>query len=220
MTLAVEKASKARRLNGHPEIIVRDNVSWDEYERILRDPEMMSKRMTYDEGRLVIMSPLPRHEHEKRLIGRMIEMLTFELDIPICSLSATTWRRKQLRKGLEPDECYYVQNEPKVRGKDRINLRRDPPPDLVVEVEVTHHPINKIAIYEALGVPEVWVYTGKKLRTLRLTDGGYEDVEYSVALPFLRPADFERFLERRHSSSEHDLLRAFQRWVLKLKKAL
>src|SRR5438874_10844021 len=79
MTLAVEQIRKARRLNGHPEIVVRDNVSWEEYERILRDPEMMRKRMTYDEGRLVIMSPLPRHEHEKRLIGRMIEMLTFEL---------------------------------------------------------------------------------------------------------------------------------------------
>src|SRR5256885_4320844 len=189
MPLAVEKLRKPRRANGHSELIVRDNVSWYEYERILRDPEMMRKRMTYDEGRLVIMSPLPRHEHEKSLIGRMIQMLTFELDIPICTLGNTTWRRKQLRKGLEPDECYYIQNEPKVRGRDRISLTRDPPPDLVVEVEVTHHPINKLSIYEALGVPEVWWYSGKKLRVFHLTEHGYEHVEKSVAVPFLRPAD-------------------------------
>src|SRR5438105_1259144 len=81
MTLAVEKASKPRRVNGHSELIVRDNVSWEEYEQMLHDPQWMRKRMTYDEGRLVIMSPLPRHEHEKRLIGRMAEMLAFELDI-------------------------------------------------------------------------------------------------------------------------------------------
>src|SRR5437867_1202029 len=98
MTLAVEKVRKPRRTNGHPELVVRDNVSWDEYEKILRDPEMMRKRITYDEGRLVIMSPLPGHEYEKTLIARMIWMLTFELDVPIRSFGSTTWRRKALRK--------------------------------------------------------------------------------------------------------------------------
>ena len=136
--------------------IVLEGVSWETYERLRDELDDQGQRVyiTYDQGRMVLMSPRPEHERWKKLIARLLEMMTLELNIPIASLGSTTWRRRELDKGLEPDECYYVQSEPHVRRKLDID-RRDPPPDLVIEVEFTHHPADRHAIYAALGIREV-----------------------------------------------------------------
>ena len=127
-----------------------------------------NRRLTYDSGELEIMSPLPEHEDWKKAIGGLVEILTLELDIPMRRLGSTTFRQKALQKGLEPDECYYIANEAAVRGKRRFDLRRDPPPDLVVEIDITHRAIDREKIYAAMGVPEIWRFDGRRLACLHL----------------------------------------------------
>ena len=122
---------------------VMEDASWDLYEKLLRDIGDRPIRVTYDDGRMEIMSPLPEHEQPKTLIGRMIEMLAFEMNKPMASLGSTTFRRKEKAKGLEPDECYYFKDEAKMRGRKRLDLKKDPPPELVVEIDVTSRSVPR-----------------------------------------------------------------------------
>src|SRR5688572_19407238 len=114
--------------------IVLEGMSWEFYEKLLRDIGERRVFVTYDAGRVEIMSPLTEHEYWSRVILRLIHTLTFELNIEIVSLGSTTFRRKDRAKGLEPDECFYIQHAAKVLGKKRLDLRRDPPPDLAIEI--------------------------------------------------------------------------------------
>jgi Uma2 family endonuclease len=197
--------------------IVLDGVSWETYKRLrdeLDDIGGQHVYITYDEGRMVLMSPRPEHERWKKFIARLVEMVTLELNVPIASLGSTTWRRRKLKKGLEPDECYYVQSEPRIRGKLDIDLRRDPPPDLAIEVEFTNHPADRHGIYAALGVPEIWRYDGQHLTCLLLApDRTYRPSEKSLALPFLRPADLQPFVAMLTTTDENSILRSFRDWV-------
>ena len=199
-----------------PEPILLEDVSWELYEHLLRELDNSGQRLyvTYDAGRMMLMAPRFDHETWKSWIGRMIEMMAFERDIPIRSAGSTTWKRRRLKKGLEPDECYYVANEPRIRGKMKLDFAKDPPPDLAVEVVVTHHPLDRHAVYAALKVPELWVYEGGRLTFTALTAAGeYHPVERSVAFPFLTAADVERFLHMFPAAEENGVLRAWRDWV-------
>ncbi len=133
-------------------------VSYDTYEALVKEIEGRRRlRITYFHGEMEIMSPLQDHERPKKLIGRMIEVLTEELGMPIMSCGSTTFKDKLLDCGLEPDECYYVQHEADVRGRT-VEVRVDPSPDLVVEVDVTTNVIDRFPVYAALGFPEIWQY--------------------------------------------------------------
>jgi Uma2 family endonuclease len=144
----------------------------------------------------------------------MLEAMTEELDIGVHGGGSTTFKQEILEHGLEPDECYWVANEPKVRGCDEIDLDEDPPPDLVIEVEVTRHVLPRLKMYAALGVPEVWRYDGQQLRVLHLSDEGeYTARSESRAFPFLPVAEFPRFLAMRGEMDETSLIRSFREWV-------
>lgn len=191
---------------------VMEGASWELYERLLRDIGNRPIRVTYDEGRLEVMSPLPEHERPSRFIGRMIEMLTFELDIPTCCLGSTTFRRRDKKKGLEPDQCYYFKNEARMRGRKRLNLKRDPAPELVVEVDITSRSVPREPIYAALGVPEIWRYDGRRIECPHLVNGAYAPRKHSLAFPFLEPAQLQRFVSRVWREEENSVLRAFLAW--------
>ena len=201
--------------------VVLEGVSWATYARLRRNLDRDGNRtqLIYDNGRMAILSPtLPEHERIKRVVGRMVEVVSMELNIPIASLSQATWKRKKLLKGCEPDECYYVQHEPQIAGRVDINLKHDPPPDLVIEVEITRDPLPKFPIYAALGVPEIWHLEGPQLRCLHLSDrGAYQVAAASLAFPFLRPVDLNRFLATLPTEGEHKLIMAFRDWVRTLK---
>ena len=198
--------------------IVLHDVSWKLYERLLKDIGDRPVRVTFYRGSIEIMSPLPKHEKGGNWIGRMIEMMCFELRIPTEGLGSTTFRRKAKEAGLEPDECYYVQNAAAVRGKDRFDLTVDPPPDLAVEIDITRRSIKRQPVYAALGVPELWRWNGKRLSVLLLRDGRYEKAESSGVFPFLPIPQFASYLDRlRAGESDLDVLRDFQQWVRTLK---
>lgn len=216
MTAATSRKSSFRTPSPPPaavEMILLENVSWELYESLLREVEGQHVRITYDQGRMVLMSPLPIHDKVKKLAGRLIELATLERDIPISSFGSTTWKRQDLAKGLEPDECYYIQNEPKVHGRTDIDLKRDPPPDVAVEVDITHHPLDRPSIYAALGVPELWRYDGEHFTFVRRTEGGtYEPIATSDALPFMTPEVVERFVALA-IADENGGMRAFRDWL-------
>src|SRR5688572_20181416 len=176
-----------------PGVLLR-GINWGLYDALVQAVGDQNIRMTYDRGALEIMPPLPIHERWSNVIGRLLESLTVELNIPMEGLGRTTFRREDLERGLEPDECYYVEHAAHVRDKDTLDLTVDPPPDLVVEVDITSRSIPKLPIYAALGVPEVWRFDHQALTCLHLgPDGEYHPSPTSRAFPALRPADLLPF---------------------------
>ncbi len=193
--------------------MVLEDVSWNFYEHLLKEIGDRPIRVTFDHGRLEMMSPLPDHERPKKIIGRLIESLSYDLGIEVVSLGSTTFRRKEKAKGLEPDECYYFRDEKKMRGRKRLNLKKDAPPELVVEIDITHRSVEREPVYAGLGVPEIWRWNGLKLECLELVDGVYRAREKSLVFPFLAPAELTRFVKMRGRVGENAILRKFREWV-------
>ena len=194
--------------------VVLSGISWPTFESVLAETRNHGTRFTYDRGYLEMMSPSREHERAKRFIGRMIEAATEELGIPISSAGSTTLKAEWDERGLEADESYYIANESRVRGRDEIDLRIDPPPDLAVEVDISSSSLDQLGIYATLGVPEVWIYDGASLKVFQLqSDGTYAQQTVSPAFPFLPLDEVERFLARRDETDETSWVRSFRAWV-------
>jgi Uma2 family endonuclease len=170
------------------------HLSWLSYQQILQAiGENNCAHLFYDRGTLEITMPLEEHEFYRELIGLFIRILVVELGLKIKSMGSTTLAREDLERGAEPDNAYYIQNQAKVLGK-RINLTEDPPPDLVVEVDITHTDINKLALYARLGVPELWRFNGQIWRIYRLEKGVYQEGEFSPTFPLVPKTKLYEFL--------------------------
>jgi Uma2 family endonuclease len=194
--------------------ILLKNISWQTYESILKDLEEQSGvRLTYDRGLLEIMTPLAPHEGDKKLIGRFVETITEELNIDIRSLGSLTCKREDLARGFEPDQCYYIQNENLVWNKKQIDFNEDPPPDLVIEIDITSSSINQFELYAAFGVPEIWRYDGKTIQFYKLEDLKYIECDRSIAFPFLSSSEILKFLELRKTIKETPLIKQFREWI-------
>ena len=194
--------------------ILLKNISWKTYESLLNElGEHGGIRLTYDRGNLEIMTPSAPHEGSKKILGRFVESVSEELNIEIRSLGSLTCRRQDLARGLEPDQCYYIENENVVWDKEQIDLNQDPPPDLVVEIDVTSSSIDRLSLYASLGVPEVWRYDGNRLIIYQLEAQEYAERDVSPTFPFLSQVDIVRFLELRRTTKENALIRLFREWV-------
>lgn len=157
-------------------------MAWDTYEKLLDAfGENRAVRFHYDKEVLELMVPLEDHENPSAVIGTLIFNLAVDCDLNIKSMDSTTLRHRQLQKGAEPDKCFYIQNEPLVRGKT-VDLEKDPPPDLVVEIDVTYSDVNKNVLYAELGIPEFWRFNGKFLNILQLQEGKYQEKGYCPKL--------------------------------------
>jgi len=188
-------------------------VSWDTYEKLLEAlGEHRAARLTYDQGVLEFMVPLEEHENPSDLIGVFIRTLVEELGWNLKSLASTTLKREDLKKGAEPDKSYYIQNESLVRGRT-VNLDLDPPPDLVVEVDITHTDIDKNALYARMGILEFWRYDGKILRFYQLLQEEYQEVATSPTFPWLQKDVFYTFLKQCKTQGEAQANREFRIWV-------
>jgi Uma2 family endonuclease len=171
-------------------------------------------RVTFDRGEMEFRTLSPEHECSKKLLARLIEVLTEEMDIDIAGFGSMTCRREDLERGLEPDECYWITNEAKVRGRTDIDLDVDPPPDLALEVEVSRSALDRMRVYAGLGVPEVWRWDGQHLHVHLLgSDGQYAESDRSRVLPFLPVSELARFLAATATTSETELIRSFRAWV-------
>src|SRR5262249_14087415 len=171
-------------------------------------------RLTYDRGTLELMTLSHEHENQSYLLARLVDALTEELNLPVKGGRSTTFRRRKRQRGLEPDNCWWIANELLVRGKTTIDLRRDPPPDLALEIDITHSSLNRMAIYAALRVPEVWRWEGQTLACYLLgSDGRYTVGVVSRAIPGLVVADLASFLLLHGQMDENAIVRQFRAWV-------
>ena len=194
--------------------VVLHDVSWRTYADLLEDfVDSSTPRLTYDRGTLEIMSPTAQHEELNRTLALLVEILALELGLHIRSLGSTTFRREDLERGFEPDSCFYIQSAPALQGKTRLDLAFDPPPDLVIEIDITSPSIRKDPIYAQLGVPEVWRYDSGELRMSKLEEHRYVTCENSVAFPILGARVLSEFLHKSRSTTRPKLVESFRQWI-------
>ena len=193
--------------------VLLHDVSWPEFEAILEEfGEHRASRIAYSKGTLEIRMPLPEHEVNKEIIGDMVKILIEELEIDRECFGSTTFKRKDMAQGIEPDNCFYIQNHALMIGKKRIDLTVAPPPDLAIEVDVTSK--NQTDVYEALGIPELWRYENNKLQINVLQDGTYIESEISPTFPNLPIVEaISQFVEQSRIIGTSPTLRAFRNWV-------
>jgi Uma2 family endonuclease len=158
--------------------VILQNISWQTFETILAEMgDNRATRLAYDRGILEIMTPLIPHEHNKRLIEKLIDNLAEELNLNLKSTGSVTCKRQDLLRGVEPDSSFYIQNKPVMRQKQNLDLTQDPPPDLVIEVDYTSSSIDRMPIYLALGIPEVWRYNEGVMQIYQLRDNVYVECD-------------------------------------------
>jgi len=185
------------------------NVSWSIYVELCENARNPRGRLTYDQGELEIMSPSHLHENISRLIGRMIEMFTFQKQIEISSSKSTTFKRHRKQKGFEADESYYIANAAAMLGVSEVDLEIHPPPDLAVEVDISRSSDLKMRVFAGLGVGEVWRYDGENLTVQILRADAYEPVPTSRQLPEFPIALANQLLAEREKLTENELIKRF-----------
>ena len=189
-------------------------IGWQGYETLLKLIGNRAIRVTYSQGDVELMSPLLKHEQNRSIFAQMIVILTNELEIPRLSAGATTLKREDLDRGLEADEAFYFRDLHRIKSVQDFSLESDPPPDLAVEIEITRSALNRLGIYGALGVPEIWRYDGRTLRFLvRQSDGSYAEVSNSKALPWISAEELRGQLPAGEELDETAWARGFRRWV-------
>lgn len=196
--------------------ILLSNVDWRTYSRLLKAfAERPGVRLTYDRGELEIMVPRLEHDDDAWFLGDLIFVLTEELGLPLKRGGSTTLRRRLRQRGIEADGCFWIDNAPKMAGHRKLKLGADPPPDLAIEVDVTHSSLDRLAIYADLQVPEVWRLEGNRLDFHVLgSHGSFEIAEVSKAFPLIAPADVLRFVQQaREAGDENVVIRRFRDWI-------
>ncbi|ACB50755.1 hypothetical protein cce_1405 [Crocosphaera subtropica ATCC 51142] len=188
-------------------------LKWQDYEEILEElGEHRSIRLSYSQGTLEIMTPLFIHENTKVLIGDLIRILLDELNLDYEAAGSTTFKSQIMDQGGEPDESFYIDNCTKIRGKERINLDNDPPPDLAIEIDITNRTLFNN--YEALGVPELWRYNGQRLEINILQGGRYIIKDQSYLFPqFNLIQKIPETLKIAQTIGSAKALKQFRQWV-------
>lgn len=200
-------------LAGDGKTVLLNNISWDEYENFLQDfEERAGWRLAYNGGKLEIMPPTPEHEEYIFSFHNFVLAYCEEFDINLEGRRSATFRRKFLEKGVEPDECYYIQSAKKIAGK-QLPTKDFPVPDIAVEIDVTTESLDKFPIYAALEVPEVWIYDGKIVSFYELESESYRQITHSRALPLLSAEKLAEFLEISRTKGQTSALKRFRAWL-------
>jgi Uma2 family endonuclease len=214
MVTSVSTATIYSVQSGEKRVTLR-GITWQGYQDILRSlPQTRSARLTYDDGTLEITVPSELHEFSGRLIGLFIRILVVEMGLKLKTMGSTTLDRPDLNRGAEPDNAYYIQNQPQVAGRE-VDLKKDPPPDLVVEVDITSTDLDKNRLYANMGVPEFWRFDGRTWKILQLEGMEYKEVPQSSTFPGVEKEDLYRFLEQAQIDEVEAELN-FRQWVRQL----
>ena len=193
-------------------VVLRD-IKWQTFKALLADAgDNRAWRIAYDQGVLEIRMPYQQHEVPKRLLEDFVTAIADELEIETMELGALLLEREELRRAIEPDTCFYIQNESLVRSKI-IDLEIDPPPDLAIESDFTSSSLNKFTIYASLGVPELWRYRNQTLQVYHLVEGQYEQREQSLAFPFLPIGEIPGFIEQSRTIGQRAVVRLFRQRI-------
>ena len=196
--------------------LILQGVSWDFYERLLEEyAGSNGLHFAFDDGFLEVEVPLAKHEIPIRIISDLVSTICVEKEIDFINAGSTTFRKRAKAKGVEPDTCFYIQNEPKMRGKLDFDLKTDPPPDLVIEVDVTSPSLNKMPIYAALGVSEVWLFKGEKVEFYKLYGEFYQQTPNSTVFPMLSSEKATQFLQKGLNESSSKWFKEVRDWINK-----
>jgi Uma2 family endonuclease len=196
--------------------VLLHDISWQQFEILLHDlGDHRSARLAYDRGTLEIMTPLPEHEYYKDVIGIAVQDIAEVTEQDYESYGSTTWRREIKEAGLEPDNCFYFQNESRVRGKLEFDLERDPPPDLSLEIDLTSKSLDRLPIYARLGVPELWCYDDGEITIYHLQQSEYIESTRSLVFPTLPIQDLPQLIESYRPQGRRALRQAIRAWAKK-----
>ena len=210
MTVALPKRSPLPQTQR----VVLNNISWQTYQALLAElGNHRSARLTYDCGVLEIAMPSDLHEIIKRLLERIVTTLTEEFNLKVRSVGSVTLDREDLQQGAEPDSGFYIQNATQIRGR-QIDLQAGPPPDLVIEVDITRSSKRRLAIYSQLSIPEVWCYTQTVLQIYHLQAGEYVPCQYSPTFPTISTTILQQFVDRAEQTDDDNaVMQALRNWV-------
>lgn len=204
---------KQKLVNGEQRFVLH-GVPWASYVAIgeaLRNwPGLW---ITYDRGTMEFMTKSLAHESYVQLLVQLVYVWVEELNIRVRGGGQTTMQREDLERALEPDNCFWFKNLTKIRGKRELDLNRDPPPDLVIEGEVSRSTLDRIAMWAAIGVAELWRFDGLAIRILRLTRGEYKESKASRLLPTFPFQDVPRFVQLAIDEDDTTMVRKFRKWV-------
>ncbi|MEJ7816610.1 MAG: Uma2 family endonuclease [Rubrobacter sp.] len=193
--------------------VILHNTSWETYERLMKERgENRVPRFVYDRGELEIMSPSTEHESIAYYIGLLVAVFAEEAGVDLYGAGSTTFDREDLERGFEPDACFYVQNAERVRGKPRIDLSLDPPPDLIIEVDITSPSLDKFPIYARASIPEIWRHNGERLEIFQLRSNEYVEVAESRILPPLTSEALSSLIEQSSSLDIVTWMRRVREW--------
>lgn len=194
--------------------ILVHQVSWETYERLLADDtERCNPRFTYDRGVLEIMSPSSEHEELSHMLTLIVNILAEERQMDVRGFGSTTFRREDLARGFEPDSCFYIQSVERISGRTRLDLAIDPPPDVVIEIDLTSPSLDKFPIHAQVGVPEIWRYDGTTLGIFHLAHEEYVESEESTAFPGLTRRVLAQFMAESKTMRRPAWLRSVRDWV-------
>jgi Uma2 family endonuclease len=200
------------RSRGGPAVLY--NIDWGTYLHLLKVLQTRRRfRLTYDRGTLEIMSPLWEHERPAYILGRFVDVMTEEFLLSCLAGRTLTMKRRRKQRGLEPDNCYWIANAPRMVGKTKFNIRIDPPPDLAIEVEVSRRVINRMEIYRVLKVPEIWQIGPGGVKFHIFDQGAYQIRTHSLAFPRLASDDLPPFVALLDQVDDNALVRQFRAWV-------
>jgi Uma2 family endonuclease len=190
------------------------DVSWAEYEQLLEElNDSNAVRISYDHGRLDVMSPSQYHEMYKDLLLRVALAVADHLGCDFESRGSTTFKAGQFEQGVEPDTFFYIQNAARIIGRRRLDLFRDPPPDVIVEIDVSHGSRSRFDFYARIGVPEIWLYDERRAQIYHLQENEYIEATNSRAFPPLTAEVLTQCLEQSKTAGQSAALRSFRAWL-------
>lgn len=194
--------------------VVLRHVSWDSYQHLIADDEERQfPRMTYDRGLLELVSPSMGHEIDGGAIALLVNIVTATLGMPIRDVASATFSREDFRRGFEPDYSFYIQSEDRIRGQQEVNLSGDPPPDLVVEIELSRSEINKVEFFASFGVTEYWCCEEERVTIFVLDGGDHRESAACVAMPDLTNDVLTRLLIQHRTMLRPDWFHMVSDWA-------
>ncbi len=199
--------------------VIRLKLSWSMYRALSEElGDDRHARLTYDGEMLEIMSPGAKHELIANTISDMIAILSLEWSVDLTNFGSTTFQTEA--RGFEADKAYYLDARRRIRDIEKVDLRTDPPPDLVIEVDITSDSRDRIKTYAALGVPEVWRYKCDTFAVLTLMNGTYEQGTVSRVAGGLPAVELARRIEPGYQTKDQTTLEIRAEWQQWLRENL
>jgi Uma2 family endonuclease len=214
MTIALRSYSNQQIEPALTGDVVLSNISWQTYQAMLDDMgDRASVRLVYDQGVLEIRMPSDLHEAINRLLARIVGVLAEELDLPLKEFGSVTLNRNDIKKGAEPDSSFYIQNADRIQG-NKIDISVDPPPDLIVEVDITNSSTRSFVVYQQLGITEIWRYKNNCVKIFQLLNGDYIECEFSSIFTMISGDVLGYFLQMSTTENSTKIVRAVRKWLI------